>query len=87
MTKHLNHHLEEIPLKEFEDFFDKVVSGGYHGVSRYLFFKCKKCEMRVSYLISEKNWWTYCKIRVPGQTSWYFLELTCEEGMIKDILE
>jgi len=65
----------------------------------YLSFKCTKCNSTIFYTLDQPNeeekslWWMYnngAEI-IPNELKpdhpWHFLELTCEEQVIKKLLE
>lgn len=86
MIKHLNHELIDIKSNIYnEKDFDYA--------DEYLAFKCIRCEKyyflykRSNFYFAFKNRKDYTGWLDGNQINWELLKLTCEEEMIKGLLE
>jgi hypothetical protein len=78
MIKHLNHELEA---------YESNIKGKTR--AEFDHFKCVKCNRIIFYYNVESNYWGYDDglDYVQTQSDWSYLKLTCEEQMIKKLLE
>jgi hypothetical protein len=78
----LNHELEPSTAKEI---YEKIGRSVSRNEDLHNFYKCKKCMKFINYYKTEDCYWTF---NFNDEFhKWRWVELTCEEELIKEIIE